>query len=210
VEEHEEAGEWARNMLLVVAALELGALVLASKATAAKGLRIGSAVVGIVSLGAVYKAAERGGELVYNYAGGIGLRSGDTTDVRRLLVAGLYHNIQLDRREGRKEAAARHVDELARQVGDDPSVRWMVLESRITDRGDAAGALLALDSIRPGADDRRGRIQKAMLTSQALEAVGNRDSAVKVLEALRTEFPPMADRIQSSIDRIRGGAQPTP
>jgi len=213
VQEHEDAGEWARDALLVLAAFELVALALSSKPGLAKGLRIGSAVVGIASLGAVYRAAERGGDLVYEYAGGVGIRSGDTTDVRRLLVAGLYHNIQLDRKDGQRAQAARLVDELALQLPADPSVRWMAIESRITDRNDAAGALLALDSITPAADDRRGKIQKGMLTSQALAAVGNRDSAVKVLEALRTEFPQMQQRIDASIERLRapaGAAQPTP
>jgi uncharacterized membrane protein len=215
VVEHEEAGEWARNVFFVVAALELLALGLSGKPAVAKGLRIGSAAAGLAGLFALYEAAEHGGELVYAYAGGVGIRSGDSTDVTRLLVAGLYHNVQADRRAGRKEDAARLVDELARRMPGDASVRWMVLESRITDRGDAAGALLALDSITPAADDRRGRIQKAMLTSQALEAVGNRDSAAKVLDALATEFPQMRARVEESITRLRAPApeapaQPTP
>jgi len=205
--EHEEAGEWARNVFLVVAALELVGLALYAK-PASRWLKVGSAVVGIGGLLALYKAAERGGDLVYAYAGGVGVRSGDSTDVERLLVAGLYHNIQADRRAGRREAAARLMDELALRMPDDATVRWMVLESRIVDRGDAAGALLALDSITPG-DDLRVKMQKGLLTAQALEALGNGDSALKVLEALRPDFP-QSPRLLEAIERLGGPPVPQP
>lgn len=207
--EHEEWGERARNAFLAIAALELIALALTTK-PAAKWLKIGSAVAGLGGLFVLYETGEHGGDLVYNYAGGVGIRSGDSTDVQRLLVAGLYHNIQADRRANRKESAARLVDELARRMPDDATVRWMVLESRITDRGDAAGALLALDSIAPG-DDMRAKMQKGMLMSQALEMLGNSDSALKVLEALRADFP-QSPRLLQAIERLGGppAPQPTP
>lgn len=205
--EHEEWGERARNAFLAIAALELIALGLHAK-PAAKWLKIGSAIAGLGGLFVLYETGEHGGELVYSYAGGVGIRSGDTTDVQRLLVAGLYHNVQADRRAGRKESAARLVDELARRMPDDATVRWMVLESRITDRGDAAGALLALDSITPGSDN-RAKMQKGMLTAQALEALGNGDSALKVLEALRADFP-QSPRLLEAIERLGGPPVPQP
>lgn len=205
--EHEEWGERARNAFLAIAVLELIALGLHAK-PAAKWLKIGSAIAGLGGLFVLYETGEHGGELVYSYAGGVGIRSGDTTDVQRLLVAGLYHNVQADRRAGRKESAARLVDELARRMPDDATVRWMVLESRITDRGDAAGALLALDSITPGSDN-RAKMQKGMLTAQALEALGNGDSALKVLEALRADFP-QSPRLLEAIERLGGPPVPQP
>ncbi len=212
VVEHEEWGERARNVFLVVAALELLAIALYAK-PAAKWLKVGSAVVGLGGLFVLYEAAEHGGEVVYAYAGGVGIRSGDTTDVRRLLVAGLHHNIQADRAAGRREDAARLVAELDRRMPGDPTVRWIVLESRIADLGDAAGALAALDSITLGADDNRGKLQKGLLTARALEAVGARDSAIRVLEALAATLPQLQPRIQPELERLRaagGGAQPTP
>ena len=186
VQDHEDAGEWARDIALIVAALEIGALVLSTKPVG-KWARVGSAVVGVVGLAAVFRAAQKGGDLVYRYGGGVGIRSRDTTDVTRLLVAGLFNTIQQDRAAGHGADAARLVDELARRMPGDTSVRFMVLESRIRDRNDAAGALLALDSIAPG-DNRRLRLQKALMTSEALEALGRRDSARTVLEALRGDF----------------------
>jgi uncharacterized membrane protein len=208
--DHEEWGERARNVFLVVAALELLAIALYAKPVA-KWLKVGSAVVGLGGLFVLYEAAEHGGDVVYSFAGGVGIRSGDTTDVNRLLVAGLYHNIHADRAAGRREDAARLVDELARRMPGDALVRWMSIESRIVDRGDPAGALLALDSITLAADDTRGKLQKGMLTSRALEAMGNSDSALKVLEALRADFPE-SPRLLQAIERLGGppAPQPTP
>jgi uncharacterized membrane protein len=209
VVEHEEAGNWARNVFLVIGALELLALGLTNKPAAAKWLRIGSAVVGIGGLAALYRAAEHGGRLVYAYAGGVGIRSGDSTDVEHLLVAGLYHGIQADRHAGHREDAARLVDELARRMPGDSSMRWLVLESRILDRGDAAGALAALGSIAPG-DDPRAKFQKGMLTSEALERMGDRGSARAVLEAMRADFPQSA-RLRAALERLGAApAGPTP
>ncbi len=206
--EHEEAGELARNIFLAVAGLELLALALYGKPAAAKWLKIGSAVAGLGALYPLYEAAEHGGERLLAYAGGVGIRSGEEADVERLLVAGLYHTIQADRRAGRREDAARLVDELARRRPDDATVRWMVIESRITDRRDAAGALTALDSIDPGVD-LRAKMQKGLLMAQALEALGNADSALKVLEALRADFP-QSPRLLQAIERLGGPPVPQP
>src|SRR5213076_107795 len=87
VGEHEEWGERTRNIFLVVAALEAVALVPAARRWR-KGTLVMSAVVGLVGAVALYEAGAHGGELVYSYAGGVGIRSGDTADVGRLLVAG--------------------------------------------------------------------------------------------------------------------------
>src|SRR2546426_12629456 len=60
-----------------------------------------SGVVGLMVAVSLYEAAEHGGDLVYGYAGGVGVRSGDPADVARLLVAGLYQQAMLDRRQGK-------------------------------------------------------------------------------------------------------------
>lgn len=208
VMDHEEWGERARNAFLIVAALELLAIALHAK-PAAKWLRIASAVGGLAALFPLYEAAEHGGEVVYAYAGGVGIRSGEEGHLNQLLVAGLYHNVAADRRAGRHEDAARLVDELARRAPGESVVRWMLIESRIVDRKDPAGALLALDSITIAPDDSRGRLQKGMLRVHAFEAMNNRDSALAVLEALRAEFPE-SPRVTQALERLRGGAQPTP
>ncbi len=98
VQEHEEAGETTRNIFLGVTLLELGALALSGGTQ--RALRFGSAAVGLVGLFFLYETGEEGGELVYSYAGGIGLRTGEPEDVGRLLLAGQYHQAMLDRKNG--------------------------------------------------------------------------------------------------------------
>src|SRR5258706_226141 len=119
VQEHEEAGHWARNVFLVIAVLEIGALVFTRRsARVAQGLTWASALVGLAGLGAIYKAGDRGGDLVYSYAGGVGNRSGDTTDVSRLLIAGLYHSAQAAPTRHHSAAAAQLFAQIARGVQD--------------------------------------------------------------------------------------------
>ncbi|HEY9226622.1 MAG TPA: DUF2231 domain-containing protein, partial [Gemmatimonadaceae bacterium] len=99
VMEHEELGERARNIFFGVAALEVIALAFSAKPSTARFTRwayVGSAVVGIVGGVVLYEAAEHGGQLVYSYAGGPGLRTGAPKDLERLLVAGLYNQSQAD------------------------------------------------------------------------------------------------------------------
>ena len=204
VVEHEEHGEQARNVLLALAALELIAWGLAGKRPqVARGVLAGAAVVGVAALYFVYEAAERGGNLVYAYAGGVGTRSGDPDDVDRLMVAALYNGAMADRRAGRGEQAARLIDELARRRPDDPSVQLLVAESQIRDRGDARGALAQLDALpaTPQAPP-RVRLQIGHLRADAYLALGQRDSARLALEALRPEFATNA-RLTARIDSLR-------
>jgi uncharacterized membrane protein len=64
--DHEEAGEWARNVFLVLAALELIALIVRRRnLNVARGALWGSAIVGVFGLSAMYKAGARGGDVVY-------------------------------------------------------------------------------------------------------------------------------------------------
>src|SRR6267378_3718994 len=95
VMDHEDAGHWARNVFLVVALLEIAALFAKRRSVQIARVALwGSAVVGIFGFAAILKAADRGGDLVYAYAGGVGIRSGDTADVNRLYLAGLYQAAQ--------------------------------------------------------------------------------------------------------------------
>jgi hypothetical protein len=189
VQEHEERGEWARNLFLLTAAFELLALALRKRDRVPRLMLIGSGVAGIAACAALYRAAEEGGELVYAYAGGVGTRSGEPGDVQRLLVAGLYHQAQAARAAGRPEEAARLVDELARQRPDDPAVALMSIQSRLRDRQDPVGALTALAALRLPPDVPRLAVQRGVLTAEALAATGAADSARTVLEGLARDHP---------------------
>lgn len=188
VEEHEEAGELARNVLFAMAAIEILAWALRRNQKVQKAAFAVSGVVGLVCIWTVYEAGEHGGELVYSYAGGVGLRTGDTADVRRLLVAGLYHESQKARKAGNKEEAARLTQELALQVPADPDVRLMLVESQLEDRGDARGALDQLNAMSAG-DNPRAEIRIGMLKNDAYVALGHPDSGQAILQALKGKYP---------------------
>jgi uncharacterized membrane protein len=203
VTEHEEWGQNARNVLIGVALVELLAIAF-SQAAVVKGLRLLSAAGGLAGGFAIFEAAEHGGELVYEYAGGPGIRSGQSADVTHLLVAGLYNQAMADRAAGDSAGAARLIDELARRMPNDNGVRLAVIESRIKDRHDAAGALADLKALDAG-DDRRVKFRKAFLTADAYKAAGHLDSARAVLEELKKGAPPQAvSRIDQAIKDLGG------
>jgi hypothetical protein len=207
VEEHEEWGTRARNAFVFVAFFELGALALASRKRLAVGLRAAAALAGAVGLWVLYEASEHGGRLVYSYAGGVGVRSGDPADVRRLLVAGLYHNLQAARDAGRKDDAARLADELVRQMPDDPGVRLLGVESLIRDREDPGAALASLASLELPADDRRLAVRRGILTVEAYRAAGLADSAQATIDDLMRRYPD-DPRLAAALERLEGGARP--
>jgi uncharacterized membrane protein len=186
VVEHEELGERARNVFLAVALLEILALVLARKGKERFALAA-SGVVGLVGLFFLYEAAEHGGELVYSYAGGVGVRTGAEEDVSRLLLAGIYHQAQIDRKNGRPEEAARLVELASERHPDDVEVQLLAAESLILDRKDPSAALEALARI--ATDEARLEIRKGMLEADAFLASGNREEARARLLALASEFP---------------------
>src|SRR6185369_1086157 len=113
-----------------------------------------------------YEAGEHGGDLVYNYAGGIGIRSGAPADVKQLLVAGLYHEARIARDSGRPEEAARLTDELLRMQPDDPAVRFLAIESKLRDRNDPQGALNDLAQMQVAPDDPRLATRHGILRAQ--------------------------------------------
>ena len=201
VVEHEEWGERARNLFIAIAVFELAALALFSRRRMAQGLRVVSALAGLAGLFVLYEASEHGGELVYNHAGGVGIRSGDAGDLRRLLVAGLYHNARAARDSGRKEEAGRLTDELVRQMPDDANVRFLAVESRIKDHEDARGALVALDAIEVPGEDWRLNLRQATLAAEAYRAVGAGDSALATLDDLKRRFPDNP-RIKAALERM--------
>ena len=205
VVEHEEAGEYARNIFYGVAALELVALALARRERASRfvfATHVASALVGVVGAAALYRAAEHGGELVYSYAGGPGLRTGDPKDIERLLMAGLYNQSQLDRRNRRPADAAVLVDEMARRFPSDTNVRFLHAESLLRDRKNYPAALAAVDSIGVAPSDARMAPRQAMLKADIYLAMGKADSARASLAPAVAAFPRNA-RLKAKLDSIK-------
>lgn len=205
--EHEESGETTRNVFLIVGALELIALGLGAgtgggRTSVVRIVHVASALVGIYGAMMLYEAAEKGGALVYSYAGGPGLRTGDTTDVRRLLVAGLYNQSRVDRNAGRHEQAAALVDEMVRRVPADTNVRFLHVESLLLDRKDSPSALAALDSIGVAPTDARNAARKASLRADIFLAMGQPDSARAALAPVVSAFP-QNGRLKAKLDSIR-------
>ncbi len=139
---------------------------------------------------------------MYSYAGGVGVRSGDPEDVGRLLLAGIYHQAQLERRQGRSDEAAGLFEEMARRFPDSPSVQLLAAESWLEDRQNATAALAALDGITISEDDRRLVYRSGLLLVDALQAAGERDAAQETLEALLVDFPGNR-RILERLEEIR-------
>jgi uncharacterized membrane protein len=206
VRRHEELGEDTRSIFTGILLLELVALGIAWKARApgrsimdvgvgesgardpsvfrfvAVTLRV---VVGITwAFGAIvlFEAAEHGGDIVYSYAGGVGMRTGNPDDVQRLLVAGLYDQSREDRKHGDHEGAARLVHEMLRLQPDSAEVRLLWVESLLEDQKDGRAALAALDSIH--AQDPRTRLRVALSAASAYQMVGEPDSARAALRSL--------------------------
>ncbi|HXL35392.1 MAG TPA: DUF2231 domain-containing protein [Gemmatimonadales bacterium] len=184
---HEEWGERTRNIFLVVAALEIAALIPAAQRWR-KGVHLASALVGLAGAFSLYEAGEHGGELVYAYAGGVGIRSGNPDDVGRLLVAGLYHQAMLERKAGRTAEAARLIGQLAQRYPDDTSARLLAIESLIVDQKDGRAALAALASFPVLLDSRFLRFRIGLLRADAFASAGMRDSARAILETMAGEF----------------------
>lgn len=200
---HEEWGERTRNIFFVVLAIEASALVLRRSEKRRYAL-MASTIVGLVGVVFVYQAGARGGDLVYRYAGGIGIRSGDPADVERLLVAGLYHQAQLDRKAGKGPEANALIVQAAARHPNDQELQLAAAESRLLDRRDPQGALDALRKISPSHDNRVLRVRHGMLTANALVQAGQREGAVAVLQALSTEYPEDA-RLKQRIEAVKSG-----
>ncbi len=186
--EHEEWGERARNVYVLVALVDLSALLLARFGRAHLA-HLAAGALALAGLGCLVAAGDHGGELVYSYAAGVGVRSGDPADVGRLLRAGLYQQMLADRRARRPEEAALLAEFAARRFPDDLEVKLLAAESLALDRKDHAAALRALEAVQAPKDQRRLRVRHALLTADALDALGQKDGARALLQALLTEYP---------------------
>ena len=203
VSEHEEWGNRTYRAFVVVGLLELLALALRSRRLAKPAL-VASALVGLGGLFVLYEAGQHGGELVYSYAGGVGIRTGAPEDVGRLLLAGLYHQAQLDRKAQRPEDAAALIELAARRFQSDPGVQLAAAESLLLDRKDSAAAVAALERTSVPPDDRRLRMRRASLLADAFESQGNKPAALAALEPLSAEFP-QNERLKKRIEQLRSG-----
>jgi uncharacterized membrane protein len=190
VQEHEEWGERARNVFVVVAALEiLGVGMVTLGYRRAKLALAAAALAGVAGLFVLYEAADHGGNLVYSYAGGPGLRTGDPEDVQRLLAAGLYHQAMQDRQAERRAEAADLIELAARRFPESLDWTLVAADSLIQDRKDPQAALERLSAIRIPEGDTRTTLRVGMLKATAQQAAGDRDAARATLEALKAQFP---------------------
>ena len=204
VQAHEEWGERARTIALIVGGLELLALVLIRvKPVLRRWAEVASALVGLVAGYAVFEAAEHGGDLVYSYAGGPGLRSGDTTDIGRLLAAGLYEQAMVDRARHESAGAAALIEELARRSPNDTAVALVRVESMLRDHNDPHGALAALAALHLPEDNPRLAVRSGMLAADAWVAASQPDSARAVLRGLVARFPQF-QRIKDRLAQLGG------
>jgi uncharacterized membrane protein len=212
---HEELGIKTRNVFYGVAAIEIVALALGlGAAGAAAGSAMAraagftklayaaSALVGIYGTAILYETAEHGGELVYEYAAGPGLRTGDPEDVERLLLAGLYQQSVADRRAGRGADAARLINEMASRFPNDTTIKFLQVESLLIDVKDPSAALAAARAI--GVDPANPRFvnRKASVVADAFVALGMRDSARVVLEPV-VAANPQNTRLKAKLDSLR-------
>jgi predicted Zn-dependent protease len=166
-------------------------------------VHMAAAVVGLVAVAFVYEAAEHGGDLVYSYAGGPGIRSGDPQDVQRLLLAGLYHQTLKDREAGNLAQAGELASFAARRFPNDTEVRLFAAESLLLDRKDPQAAIAALATIDVPPDNRILRIRRATLQADAFEQAGQKDAAVAVLQPI-VEAYPTNTRLKQRLDELKG------
>jgi uncharacterized membrane protein len=203
VRAHEDWGHRARTVLLIVAALELLGLLLLPLPTFRRWVHVVSAVVCLLGAGTVFVASEKGGELVYSYAGGPGLRTGDTNDITRLFTAGVYEQAMVERARKQPIAAAELIDLLARRWPGDTAIELLRIESLLRDRGDAAGALAALNALHLPADNPRLQVRAGLLAVDAHLAAGQPDSARALLQRLVTQFP-SSQRLKDRLAQLGG------
>lgn len=198
---HEDWGERTQYVFFVVLAIELVGLAL-WRSPRKRTVDIASLVVGLVGLVCLFQAGQAGGRIVYSYAGGIGIRSGDPKDVDRLLLAGMYEKAMQDRKAGQSADAAALLAEAGQRYGSDIEVQLVAAESLLRDRRDATAALAALKNIQPPRDNRALRIRHALLTADALDAAGQREGAAAVVQGLLTEYPDNP-RLKQRLQQLR-------
>jgi uncharacterized membrane protein len=209
VQEHEEHGILTRNVFFVVAGLELIALAMARRpglARRAYWVYAASAAVGLFGLFEVYETGEHGGRLVYSYAGGPGLRTGDPADNERLLLAGLYNEAMADRKAKRGDQAAELMALMAKRYPLDTTVQILNAESLLIDAKKPTEALTALNAVAVAPNDTRLRLRVATLKSDIYLALGAPDVAKKTLADAIASLPqgsPQANRLKAKMDSIK-------
>lgn len=115
------------------------------------------------------------------------------------LLAGYYNQAMADRKAGRSDSAAQLIAAAASRYNTDPEVRLLAAESMLLDQKNPKGALDALATLEPSA---QLRIRKGMLQADAFEALGQKDAAIAVLQALVSQAPNA--RVQQRIDQLQG------
>ena len=198
---HEDWGNRTGYVFVVLAAVELAALGL-WRSTYRRPLHIASAVIGFVALVFLYFAGERGGQIVYSYAGGVGTRTGEAADVQRLYLAALYQKALAARRSGNGQAAAAILDQASQEFANDADVQLAAAESQLLDRKNPQAAIDRLRRITPPTDNRVQRIRHGMLLADALDASGQRAAAVATLQQLQAAFPNAA-RIRDRLNQLQ-------
>jgi len=201
VVEHEEWGIRTRNVFFAVMALEAVAVIL-WRSPRRRLAYAASAALGLAGLFCLYEAGEHGGNLVYAYAGGVGIRSGEPADVERLLLAGLYNGALVERQAGRPNEAARLLALAGDRHPNDPEVQLAAAESLLLDRQEPRAAIEKLRNIQPPQDNRSLRIRHGMLTADALEAAGQKEGAAAVVQGLITEYPDVA-RLKQRLETLK-------
>lgn len=211
VQQHEELGILTRNIFGGILILELIALGIAWRAggagssvlsveageTGAAGASTkrfaSTALSGVVAVawtvGAfqLFETADHGGDVVYEYAGGVGFRTGNQEDVSRLLLAGLFGEAQVDRQDGRHEDAARLVEEMVQRYPDNADVQLLGVQSMVVDRKDGRAALDRLATLRLP-DEPRSQLQRQTYAFDAYMLLGMPDSARVALDAVPERY----------------------
>ena len=200
VVDHEAWGIRTRNVFIVVMVIEAVALALYRSPRRRMAYAVSTAI-GVLGMLFLYEAGEHGGKLVYAYAGGVGIRSGDPADTERLLLAGLYNQAMAERKAGRLDQAARLLALAGERHPNDAEVQLAVAESLLTDRKDARAAIDALRKVPVATDNRSLRIRHGLLTADALEAAGQREGAAAVVKGLVTEYPDVP-RLKQRLDAL--------
>ena len=201
VQDHEDAGHDVRNFFLIIALVECLALVPAF-AKWRKWMLIASGLLCVWGAYDIYDVGRLGGVLVYSYAGGVGMRTGDSADVNNTVRSALYNRALLDRQQKNADAAAREFAELAQRFPNDPQVQLAAIGSMIQDKKDPAGALAALRAMPVPADSSRmwGRYQSAR--ADAFEALGQKDSAKAVIGLMLKKFPD-SQRLKARMQKLQ-------
>jgi uncharacterized membrane protein len=206
VEDHETWGERARNTMLIVSVVELGALALTwSRHRLSRQATITAAAVGLVGVFVMYQAALRGGALVYDYAGGVGMRPADPEGVDRLFVAGAYGQAMKDLRNGQNDEAVSMINLASNRFPANIDLQLLAAEWANDVQGDPVAALRRLDGLSIPQDNTRARIRAGLARAAALTGQGNTAGARAVLQTLQGEFPDSAP-VKRRLDEMAAAA----